>query len=313
MPHNTQEILSTARTALITEANAILDAANSLPTSFADAVRLISTTPGHLIISGIGKSGHISTKMAATFASTGTPSFFIHPTEAYHGDLGSFTADDSALLISNSGETEEVIRLIPILQERGIQIISMTGNPNSTLAKNSNVHLPISIDREACPNNLAPTTSTTLTLALGDALAISLIQLKKFSPEDFANHHPGGSLGKSLSPVIRNLSTSSTPTVTPSSSPQTIIHSITTGKLGLTLVIHNNSLLGIITDGDLRRAMNDLSSFSSKSAQDIMSPNPTTIPHTLRVLDAQRLLNQLRIKAAPVIDDNNNILGIFSL
>jgi len=310
MSHSSS-VATIAKQVLETEAAALLKTAQNINGDFTDAIELIKTTAGHLIVSGIGKSGHIGNKIAATLASTGTPSFFIHPTEAFHGDLGSFTEDDTALLISNSGETEEVVRLLPVLQDRGIRIISMTGNPNSSLAKGSHVHLSIAIDREACPNNLAPTTSTTLTLALGDALAIALIHERQFSPEDFAKHHPGGSLGKALALVGKSMTTSYIPTIPPCATPQLIVNKLNYGRLGIVLVMDNETLIGVITDGDLRRAMENLHLFATKTAAQIMTDTPITLNPHMRVQDAMRIFNQHHIKAAPVLDHNKEVIGIF--
>ena len=224
--------------------------------SFARAVGMILAAEGRVIVSGMGKSGIIGRKIAATFASTGTTAHFLHPAEAFHGDLGMLRTDDLAVLISYSGETEEVVRLLPPLKRLGVPIVGLVGDPDSTLAGASDVVLDVSVRREVCPNNLAPTTSTMAALAMGDALAVALIERRRFMPADFARFHPGGSLGRRLLTRVRDvMHTRNLPTVRPDEPMQSVIWAMTRGRLGLALVMEDGALRGIITDGDLRRAL----------------------------------------------------------
>lgn len=294
------------------EAEAIANLSSLLTDDFNNAVDSILNTKGRTIICGMGKSGIIGKKIAATLASTGTPSFFMHPGEAFHGDLGMVTPDDVFLAISNSGETEEVLKLLPFLRDNGNTLISLTGNPESTLAKFGHYHLNIRVPKEACPLQLAPTSSTTATLAMGDALSVALMEARSFKPENFARFHPGGSLGRKLLYSVKDeMVTDSLPTILITASMRDIISSITVGQLGLTIVINDAmQVLGIITDGDLRRALaQNTDNVFSLNAANIMTPNPVTIGINELMVNAfdtmeERGLNRL------VVLENNLLVGI---
>lgn len=238
------------------EAQAILDLIPQLTDDFDKAVDLIYKCKGKFIITGVGKSGHIGAKIAATLASTGTPSFFVNPLDAYHGDLGMFSPEDVVMAISNSGNTDELLRFIPLLLDRNIPIIGMSGNPNSLLAQYSTCHLNISVKKEACPLNLAPTSSTTATLAMGDALACALMEVRHFKASDFAQFHPGGSLGKRLLSKVKDYMVSSNlPIVSLDTKVSDTIIEISKTKQGIAVALDNDKIVGVVTDGDVRRAM----------------------------------------------------------
>jgi arabinose-5-phosphate isomerase len=275
------------------------------------ALSLMFQCKGHVIICGMGKSGHVGRKISATLASTGTPSFFVHPAEAFHGDLGMITGDDVVILISNSGETDEILKLIPSLKHFGNRIIAITGGVQSTLAKNADAVLEIRMQSESCPNNLAPTTSTTLTMAIGDALASALMNKRHFMPNDFARFHPGGSLGRRLLTRLKDVMSSRLTQMAPESSLKDVIVGMTQDQHGIALVMDKGSLMGVITDGDLRRAMLrqdfDLNTFKAK---DIMSHNPITASQHSMLNDAEDLMRERQIKQLLVVDDTNTPVGI---
>ncbi len=308
------EILNLAKNVFDIESESILNLKNQLTEDFEKAIQAILTSKGRLVVTGMGKSGHIGVKISATLASTGTPSFFMHPAEAIHGDLGMLTSDDILLAISNSGESEEVVRIIPIVKQRGIILIGMAGNIDSTLAKNSDYFLNISIEREACPLELAPTSSTTATLAMGDALAVVLMKERDFKPEDFAMFHPGGSLGRKLLTKVKDIMHSSNlPIVKKDSSFQEIIEVITLGRLGLAVVVEEKQVIGIITDGDLRRALNhsDKPRFGLV-AEEIMTKNPKIISSSEMAIEAEKYMLENTINELIVLD-NNQLVGIVQL
>lgn len=308
------EILNLAKNVFDIESESILNLKNQLSEDFEKAIQAILTSKGRLVVTGMGKSGHIGVKISATLASTGTPSFFMHPAEAIHGDLGMLTSDDILLAISNSGESEEVVRIIPIVKQRGIILIGMAGNIDSTLAKNSDYFLNISIEREACPLELAPTSSTTATLAMGDALAVVLMKERDFKPEDFAMFHPGGSLGRKLLTKVKDIMHSSNlPIVKKDSSFQEIIEVITLGRLGLAVVVEEKQVIGIITDGDLRRALNhsDKPRFGLV-AEEIMTKNPKIISSSEMAIEAEKYMLENTINELIVLD-NNQLVGIVQL
>jgi len=287
------------------QANALNQIAGRIGTEFEQAVDLMFNTRGRVIVSGMGKSGIIGSKIAATLASTGTSSFFVHPGEAYHGDLGMFKGIDTAILISYSGETEEVIRLIPSLKHFGTPIIALVGKTESTLAKNADIVLNVSVEREACPNNLAPTTSTTATLVMGDALAVALIEKRQFKPQDFAVYHPGGSLGRRLLTRVKDVMHSQVPWVRPGDALTEVISRMTEGGLGLALVGEQGKtgmLAGIITDGDLRRALLSKRDIYNSTAADVMSLNPKRIDQDVMFADAEKQMLELNITALVVCD-----------
>ncbi|EGO4876473.1 KpsF/GutQ family sugar-phosphate isomerase [Campylobacter lari] len=296
------------------ESKTILDLRDNLDEGFNKAIELILSIKGRCVVSGMGKSGHIGTKIAATLASTGTPSFFMHPGEALHGDLGMLTSEDVLLAISNSGETEEVLKLIPVIKKRKILLIVMTGNQNSTLAKQADIFINIAVKKEACPLQLAPTSSTTATLAMGDAIAVALMRARKFRPDDFALFHPGGSLGRKLLTRVGDLMVSNNlPIVSPESEFNELVDVMTSGKLGLCMVLENEKLVGIITDGDLRRALraNDKPRFDFK-AKEIMSESPKTIEASAMASEAEELMLKYKIKEIVVTQDEK-IVGIIQL
>ncbi|MBT0830741.1 SIS domain-containing protein [Campylobacter lari] len=296
------------------ESKTILDLCDNLDEGFNKAIELILSIKGRCVVSGMGKSGHIGAKIAATLASTGTPSFFMHPGEALHGDLGMLASEDVLLAISNSGETEEVLKLIPVIKKRKIPLIVMAGNQNSTLAKQADIFINIAVKKEACPLQLAPTSSTTATLAMGDAIAVALMRARKFKPDDFALFHPGGSLGRKLLTRVSDLMVSNNlPIVSPESEFNELVDVMTSGKLGLCIVVENEKLVGIITDGDLRRALraNDKPRFDFK-AKEIMSESPKTIEASAMASEAEELMLKYKIKEI-VVTQNEKIVGIIQL
>jgi len=309
------DITAVAKEVFKIEAEEILNLVHNLTDDFKKAVEAILDSKGKLIVSGMGKSGIIGKKISATMASTGTPSFFIHPAEAYHGDLGMIEKDDIVLLISNSGETDEVLRVIPFLKSQKNIIIGMSGNPNSTLAKNSNFHLNIGVKREACPLQLAPTSSTTATLVMGDALAIALMRLRGFRDMDFAKFHPGGSLGRRLLTKVEDvMHKKNLPTCTKDTTIKDIIQIVSNGKLGLVVVLEDNKILGIITDGDIRRAMESREEqFFSIKAKDLMTKNPKMITSDTKLADAQKLMEQFKVNSLLVRDNKMNLIGVVQI
>lgn len=307
-------LLQIAKDVFNLEAQAISNLSNLLTDDFSKSVNTILSTKGRLVISGMGKSGHIGVKISATLASTGTPSFFMHPAEAIHGDLGMLTKDDILLAISNSGESEEILKIIPLIKRIGIPLIGMAGDEKSTLAIASDYFLNISIENEACPLQLAPMSSTTATLAMGDALAAALMTARNFQPEDFAMYHPGGSLGRKLLTKVKDImSSKNLPIVTSNTSFQDIIHIMTTGKLGLCIVYDDNNLSGIITDGDLRRGleMTQRPRFEL-IAKDIMTLTPKTISQNAMVVDAEEFMLKHKLTELIVVEDKE-LLGVIQL
>lgn len=294
------------------EAQAILDLIPQLTDDFDKAVDLIYKCKGKFIITGVGKSGHIGAKIAATLASTGTPSFFVNPLDAYHGDLGMFSPEDVVMAISNSGNTDELLRFIPLLLDRNIPIIGMSGNPNSLLAQYSTCHLNISVKKEACPLNLAPTSSTTATLAMGDALACALMEVRHFKASDFAQFHPGGSLGKRLLSKVKDYMVSSNlPIVSLDTKVSDTIIEISKTKQGIAVALDNDKIVGVVTDGDVRRAMqNKQDIFFTLTVKDIMSTEPKTIPETAKLSEAEAIMRKYNIHSLVVTDQNNKFVGI---
>ncbi|EAL6616524.1 KpsF/GutQ family sugar-phosphate isomerase [Campylobacter jejuni] len=308
---NTLEI---AKEVFEKEAQAILDLATNLDENFNQAVNLMLNTKGRCIVSGMGKSGHIGAKIAATLASTGTPSFFIHPGEALHGDLGMLTSEDVLIAISNSGETEEILKIIPAIKKREIPLIVMCGKKNSTLVKQSDIFLNIAVEKEACPLQLAPMSSTTATLVMGDALAAALMKVRNFKPDDFALFHPGGSLGRKLLTKVKDLMVSSNlPIVHPDTEFNDLVDVMTSGKLGLCVVLENEKLVGIITDGDLRRALkaSDKPRFDFK-AKEIMSINPKVVDADAMASEAEGIMLKHKIKEI-VVSKEDKVVGIIQL
>jgi arabinose-5-phosphate isomerase len=303
-----------ARRVLRVEAAAVGALGEQLGPDFADAVEAILAGSGRVIVCGMGKSGLVGRKIAATLASTGTPAFFLHPGEASHGDLGMVRPEDIFLALSNSGETEEVIRLIPFLQDNGNRLISVTGRPDSTLARYADFHLSAVVPEEACPLQLAPTTSTTAVLALGDALAIVLMEARGFLPEHFARFHPGGSLGRRLLTRVGHvMHTENLPIVQPDDAASRVVQTISAGRMGVGLVCEGRVLAGIITDGDLRRAMErHRREFSELKARDMMTESPVRIAREARLQDAVDLMTERSITSL-VIVENGRLAGLVHL
>lgn len=274
-------------------------------------LNLIMNCKGHVILSGMGKSGHVGRKMSATLASTGTPSFFIHPAEAFHGDLGMITPYDLLILISASGETDEILKLVPSLKNFGNRIIAITNNGNSTLAKNADAVLELHMANETCPNNLAPTTSTTLTMAIGDALAIAMIHQRKFMSNDFARYHPGGSLGRRLLTRVADVMQHDVPAVQLDASFKTVIQRITSGCQGMVMVEDaEGGLAGIITDGDLRRFMEKEDSLTSATAAQMMTREPLTLPEDTMIIEAEEKMQKHRVSTLLVTNKANKVTGL---
>jgi len=301
-----------AREVFEIEAAAVRGLSAGLDGHFAAAVDAILAARGRVIVSGMGKSGIIGKKIAATLASTGTPSFFMHPGEAFHGDLGMVTADDVFVALSHSGETEELVKLLPFLRDNGNVTVAMTGNAQSTLANNSRFHLSVRVEREACPLQLAPTASTTATLAMGDALAVALMKARNFQSQDFARFHPGGSLGRRLLRRVREeMRGQDLPFVRPLASADEVLTAVTRGRLGIALVSDDRkSALGIITDGDLRRAVQRYrAGFFNKTAADLMTPSPITIGADGNMQTAIELMAAHQITLLVVVD-GERIVGV---
>ncbi len=294
------------------EAEALLQLTSQLDENFDRAVDMIYHCSGKVIVTGVGKSGNIGAKIAATLSSTGTPSFFINPLDVYHGDLGVMTPNDIILALSNSGQTDELLRFIPMVLHHGIPIISMTSNPESLLAKYSTTHILVKVKKEACPLNLAPTSSTTAALAMGDALAVALMEARNFKPTDFAQFHPGGELGKRLLTTARDVMKSDELPIIPSEMHlgEAIIH-VSKGKLGLGVSLRDGKVAGIITDGDIRRAMERWQAhFFDKTVSDIMTRRPKCVSPTTKVTEIQRIMNKHKVHTVLVVDEENRLLGI---
>ncbi len=308
-----QKIRDTAKSAIREEYLAIKNLTKSVDSDFVDAVKLIFESKGRVIVTGIGKSANIAQKIVATFNSTGTPSIFMHAADAIHGDLGIVRPDDVLIAISKSGETPEIKVLIPLLKARKNKIIALVGNTGSYLAKRSDYILNSTVEKEACPNNLAPTTSTTAQLVIGDAVAISLLELRGFTAADFAVYHPGGSLGKRMYMRVSDLASKNmVPVVSVDESVSNVIIEISSKRLGATAVLRENELVGIVTDGDLRRMIEKYNDFNNLSAKDIMTNSPLTINTNELVVNALTLMRENNITQLPVTE-NGNYIGVIHL
>jgi len=295
------------------EAQALLDLIPKMDEQFDQAVDLMYSCKGKVIVTGVGKSGHIGAKIAATLASTGTPAFYVNPLDVYHGDLGVITPDDVVIAISNSGQTDELLRFIPMVLHIGSPIIAMSGNPQSLLAKYSTCHINCSVSREACPLNLAPTSSTTATLAMGDALAVALMQKRDFRPRDFANFHPGGELGRKLLTTAADvMHRDNLPLLHPDTHLGEAVILVSKGKLGLGVAVDaDDRIVGLITDGDIRRAMERWQAqFFDRTVSDIMTREPKTVSPETMISDIQRLQQTYKIHSVLVTDGNRHLLGI---
>ena len=299
--------------ALKEEARAILELIPQLDDNFTKAVEMMAHCHGKIIVTGVGKSGNVGAKIAATLASTGTPAFFINPLDVYHGDLGVMTSDDVVLALSNSGQTDELLRFIPMVLHMNIPIISMTGNPNSLLAKYSNAHIKVYVKKEACPLNLAPTSSTTSALAMGDALAIALMQVRDFRPQDFAQFHPGGELGKRLLTTAADvMRTNDLPVIPQEMHLGEAIICVSKGQLGLGVSLGaDNKVIGLITDGDIRRAMERWQAeFFDHTVSDIMTRTPKLVLPTTKITEIQRIMHNHKIHTVLVVDEEKHLLGV---
>ena len=294
------------------EAQAILDLIPQLDEHFDAAVDLMLRCTGKVIITGVGKSGHIGAKMAATLASTGTPAFFINPLDVFHGDLGVMTPDDVVIAISYSGTTSELLTIIPTVIREGAPVISITGSDDNTLAKEATVNLNVHVSREACPLNLAPTSSTTATLAMGDALAVACLDAKGFGPEDFARSHPGGALGRRLLTHVRDVMRSgeATPVVRIDATVLDAVKEITKKKIGMTAIVdETDKVKGIFTEGDLRRLIERVGDIRPLKIRDVMTPNPTTIQPQALAAEAAKILNSTLRNQLLVVDDSDRLIG----
>ena len=311
-----EELLALAGEVLEIEARAVDGLRARLDDPFVAACRLCLDTPGRIVVTGMGKSGHISGKIAATLASTGTPAFFMHPGEASHGDLGMITNQDVLLAVSNSGETEEIITILPLIKRMGVPLITMTGNPGSTLAEAADVHLDVSVAEEACPLNLTPTASTTATLAMGDALAVALLKLRGFTAEDFALSHPSGSLGKRLILRVTDVmrTGSDMPAVAPDVKLTDGLMEMTQKGLGMTAVIDDQDrIVGIFTDGDLRRALDAGVDVHKTTMNEVMHTKCTTVSADVLAAEAVHVMEENKITALLVIDDDRRLVGALNV
>ncbi len=316
MEENTKESLKHVREyasqCIKDEAQALLELIPQLDENFEKAVDMMFNCKGKIIVTGVGKSGNIGAKIAATLSSTGTPAFYINPLDIYHGDLGVMTPDDVVLALSNSGQTDELLRFLPMVLHMGVPVVSISGNPKSLLAKYSTAHITCSVEKEACPLNLAPTSSTTAALAMGDALAIALMRVRNFKPNDFAQFHPGGELGKRLLTTASDVMRSDNLPIIPKEMHlgEAIIH-VSKGKLGLGVSLENEKVVGLITDGDIRRAMEKWQAqFFDKTVSDIMTTSPKTVSPNTKITEIQTIMHKYKIHTVLVVDSDNHLLGV---
>ena len=312
MPVNSAHTLQLARETLDIEAAALLQAKTRLDDRFVDAVKLVLSVQGRVVVTGMGKSGHIGNKIAATLASTGTPAMFVHPGEASHGDLGMIQAIDVVLAISNSGESDELVAILPVLKRLGVPLLAMTGGLTSSLARHADIVLDCSVDKEACPLNLAPTASTTVQLAMGDALAVALLDARGFKPEDFARSHPGGALGRRLLTHVADVMRQgdAVPQVGPDAAFTALMREMSNKGLGATSVTDaDGRVLGVFTDGDLRRLIEKGADLRQLKACDVMHANPHTIRVGALAVEAAEMMEQRRITSILVVDDAGRLCG----
>ncbi len=315
-PIDNSNVLALARRVLQIEAAAVLAMADRLGEEFTRAVELLLSRHGRVIVTGIGKSGHVGRKLAATLASTGTPAYFVHAAEAAHGDLGMITREDVVIALSNSGESEEVLTIVPLIRRQGASLIAITGNRDSTLGREANVHLDAAVAEEACPLNLAPTASTTAALALGDALAVALLDAHGFGPEDFARSHPGGSLGRRLLTHVRDVmhTGAELPTVTESATLADTLLEMTRGGLGMTAIVGaGGQVAGIFTDGDLRRVIERGLDFKTARVTEVMTRTPRTIGPDKLAVEAVEMMDHHRINQLLVCDDAGRLQGALNM
>ena len=312
----TKPLLEIAKAVIQTEADSILMLKDRINQTFNDACQLILSCEGKVILIGMGKSGHIAKKIAATLASTGTPSFYVHPGEAGHGDLGMVNNKDVVMIISYSGESDEIITLLPSIKRLDISVISMTGNSSSTIAEESDVHLDVSVDQEACPHNLTPTSSTTVALVMGDAIAITLLNARGFTPEDFAKSHPSGALGRRLLTLVSNIMKSGDdiPIVSKKTSIIDSLLVMSQKSLGMVLITDkNNTLIGIFTDGDLRRVIEKNIDFKDLSINTVMTQNCKSIQPNKPALIALQMMEKYSLNSLPVVDGDNKVIGAINM
>jgi len=313
---NGDRALTLARDVLDIEADAVRALRDQLDGSFVGAVDLILGCRGRVVVSGIGKSGHVARKLAATLASTGTPAFFVHPAEASHGDLGMVTSDDVFLALSNSGETEELVAILPLIKRIGAKLIAMTGRPASSLAQLADVHLNSAVAKEACPMNLAPTASTAAALALGDALAVAVLDARGFGRDDFARSHPGGALGRRLLTYVRDVMRTGEqlPQVTPEATVSDALFQLTAKRMGMTSVVdHDGRVTGIFTDGDLRRVLERDGDFRQLPIAAVMTASPRTIGPDHLAVEAVELMERYRINQMLVVDEAGKLIGALNM
>lgn len=308
-------ILDVARKAVHTEMLALKHMEEGLGDDFAAAVETILACRGKVIVTGMGKSGHVGRKIAATLASTGTSSFFLHPGEAFHGDLGMISKEDVVLALSYSGETDEILKIVPFIHSNGNRLISLTGNSESSLARNSDLHLDVSVRREACILHLAPTASTTAQIAMGDALACALMEERGFTSVDFARLHPGGSLGRRLLMKVENAMRShDLPVVAPDCPATEMIHAVSRGGLGLIVLCEGDRIEGIVTDGDIRRAMERCrADFFNIRASDIATRHPKTIRPDAKLIEAEKMMTRNKVTSLLVADEEERLVGVIQI
>jgi arabinose-5-phosphate isomerase len=308
--------LELARRVLAIEADAVRALIDRLDDRFLAAVSLILGRRGRVVVSGIGKSGHIARKVASTLASTGTPAYFVHPAEASHGDLGMIQPDDVFIAISHSGESEELLRIVPLIKRQGAKLIALTGDHDSTIAREADVHLDAGVSQEACPLNLAPTASTTAALALGDALAVALLDARGFSADDFARSHPGGSLGRRLLTHVADVMRRGTdvPSVPDTASLREAVHEMSRGRMGMTAVVDAaGRIVGVFTDGDLRRVLDKVSDFAGARVAELMTPGPRTIRPEALAVEAVQLMERHKINQLVVVDGHDKVVGALNM
>lgn len=315
MNKNSDQIIKLAQKVLNIESEEILKAGKNISNNFTDAVNEILNCNGKIVLSGMGKSGHIARKIASTFASTGTPAFFMHPGEASHGDLGMITKDDIVIFFSNSGQSDELISIFPTIKRIGAKIIGISGNANSELANESDIHISAAVTKEACPLGLAPTASTSVSLALGDALAICVLDLREFTAEDFANSHPGGNLGKNTLTKIKDIMRigQNIPSINIKASLKDAIEEMSNKKVGFTSILDDkNKLVGILTDGDLRRAVLNKKNINS-SIKDCMTKNPITLNGSEMAIEAVNIMEKFKLNCFLITDKDEKVIGMLNL
>ncbi len=308
-------IIKSAKAVIAIEKNALEDLENKIDGEFVKACELISQCSGKVIVIGMGKSGHIGNKIAATLASTGTPAFAVHPAEAGHGDLGMISQNDVVIAISYSGESDEISMILPVIQRAGVKIISMTGNHSSSIAKAADIHIDVGVKKEACPHNLAPTASTTATLAMGDAIAVSLLTMKGFTPDDFARSHPSGSLGRRLLTFVTNIMKTGDeiPLINPNATLSDALVEMTKKGLGMVIIHENMNLKGIYTDGDLRRTLEKTQNLNDLKINDVMTKDCSAILDSEPAIKAVELMDGKNINSLPVLDKNKKIVGAINM